>query len=131
MHDERVGPYTDRDRLTIEHVLPQSWEAFWPLPDGGDQLAHRIERDAAKHRLGNLALATQPLNAALSNAPWKSEVPPSKRDALRKFSQYMINKDVIEEPVWDEARIRERGERFAQIILATWPKPHVERAAVQ
>jgi hypothetical protein len=123
MHDEKVGRYADRDRLSIEHVLPQSWEANWPLPDGADDLEARIERDAAKHRLGNLALVTQSLNAALSNAPWTSESGPSKRSELAKFSQYLINKDVITQDHWDEQHIRERGEEFARTILRIWPKP--------
>lgn len=123
MHDARVGPYTDRDRLTIEHVLPQSWESHWPLPASGDALQNRIERDAAKHRLGNLALATQALNSTLSHAPWVSTNGSSKREALRKYSQYLINKDVIDEDEWDEGRIAARGETFTRIILALWPKP--------
>jgi len=123
MHDSKVGPFADRDRLTIEHVLPQSWEMWWPLPAAGDQLQNRIDRDMAKHRLGNLALVTQGLNSALSNAPWVSGQGPSKREALRRYSQYLINKDVIDEPGWDESRIVARGEKFAKIILQLWPKP--------
>ena len=125
MHDQKVGPYTDRDRLSIEHVLPQSWEANWPLPSGGDPLQARIERDAAKHRLGNLALVTQAFNAHLSNAPWTSAEPPSKREALAKYNQYLINKGVIDKPVWGEAQIVQRGEGFAKAILTVWPKPGV------
>ncbi len=126
MHDSKVGPYGDRDRLSIEHVLPQSWEMNWPLPGDVDPLEARIERDAAKHRLGNLALVTQVLNSSLSNAPWLNDSGPSKRKALTKFSQYLINKDVIDKRDWNEARIRDRGEFFAEVILRIWPKP--ERA---
>lgn len=123
MHDKKVGPYTDRDRLSIEHVLPQSWDANWPLPDVGDPLANRIERDSAKHRLGNLALVTRALNSSLSNAPWTSAEGPSKRAALEKYSQYLINKDVIDKAEWSESQIRDRGEEFARRILMIWPKP--------
>jgi hypothetical protein len=123
MHDPKVGPYTDRDRLTIEHILPQSWSGdAWPLPDGDDPLRATIERDSAKHRLGNLALVTQPLNSSLSNAPWDSGTV-SKRAALTKYNQYLINKDAVESPDWDERRIRERGERLAHKVLAIWPRP--------
>lgn len=124
MHGKKAGTFADRDRLTIEHVLPQAWdEAKWPLPSGVDPLAARIERDTAKHRLGNLALVTQALNSALSNAAWVSDVGPSKRDELRKYSQYLINKDVIDKPAWAEDQIRARGERFVEATLAIWPRP--------
>jgi len=123
MHDQMVGPYTDRDRLSIEHVLPQSWDANWPLPSDGDPLQARIERDAAKHRLGNLALVTSAFNSHLSNAPWISAGQPSKRDELAKYSQYMINKGVIDKLEWGESQISLRGEEFARAVLAIWPKP--------
>ena len=34
--EENVVP----PRLTIEHVLPQSWEAHWPLPTNTDIEQH-------------------------------------------------------------------------------------------
>jgi hypothetical protein len=128
MHHPKVGPYVDRDRLTIEHILPQSWEINWPLPDGPDHLQAQIERDSAKHRLGNMALVTQALNSSLSNAGWTS-AEPSKRAELMKYSQYLINKDAIESSTWGESEIRERGERFARVILSIWPKPESSVAA--
>jgi hypothetical protein len=127
MHGPKVGPYMDRDRLTIEHILPQAWDSNWPLPPGIDPLQAQIERDTAKHRLGNLALVTQALNSALSNAPWISDGP-SKRAELAKYSQYLVNKDAITSPEWDEQRIRDRGEGFATSIIQIWPKPGASAA---
>jgi hypothetical protein len=121
LHDAKVGPFADRDRLTIEHVLPQAWDPYWPLSPNGDPLQNRIERDTAKHRLGNLALVTQSLNSNVGNAPWVTEAGSSKRDGLRRYSQYMINKDVIDEEEWGEAQIAARGEKFARIVLSIWP----------
>ena len=54
--------------LTIEHVLPQEWSTHWPLPDGADPFQGRLDRDVAKHRLGNLTLVTGRLNPKMSNA---------------------------------------------------------------
>lgn len=122
LHDSKVGPFTDRDRLTIEHVMPQKWDLHWPLPEGADDLAARIERDAAKHRLGNLALVTTALNSSLSNAPWISMSGSSKRTELSKYSQYLINKDVIDQAAWGEEQIAVRGEKLAQSILKIWPR---------
>ena len=53
MRGALVGPFTEWGALSIEHVLPQEWRSNWPLPAGVDTLAVEIERDTAKHRLGN------------------------------------------------------------------------------
>lgn len=122
LHDPKVGPYADRDRLTIEHILPQTWHLNWPLPPGPDDVRRTIERDTAKHRMGNLALVTQPLNSALSNAPWNDGAA-SKRGALSRYNQYLINKQAIESDRWDEGTIAARTEWMAKRILEIWPKP--------
>ena len=122
LHDAKVGPFADRDRLTIEHILPQTWQLNWPLPPGSDEVRRTIERDTAKHRIGNLALVTQPLNSALSNAPW-DEGAASKRAALSKYNQYLLNKDAIESDRWDEGKIADRTEWMANRILEIWPRP--------
>ena len=44
--------------LTIEHVLPQSWEAHWPLPTKLDEEEARQERNRLLHTIGNLTLVT-------------------------------------------------------------------------
>jgi Protein of unknown function (DUF1524) len=78
--------------LSIEHALPQAWEKHW-LPEPGPDLETRKERRAAHvNRLGNLTLVTQPLNSALSNAPWASDgtSPISKRHELAKRSVLLI-----------------------------------------
>ena len=49
----------------------------------------REEREPHVNRLGNLTLVTQPLNAALSNAPWvATDGGHSKRDELAKRSVF-------------------------------------------
>lgn len=121
LHDPKVGTYADRDRLTIEHILPQTWQLNWPLPTGPDEVRRTIERDTAKHRIGNLALVTLPLNSALSNARWDGAA--SKRAALSKYNQYLINKDAVESDRWDEGEIADRTEWMAERILEIWSKP--------
>ncbi len=115
-------PFSDWNRLTVEHVLPQEWRPHWPLPSNVPELEATITRDASKHRLGNLTLVTQPLNSRLSNAPWASEEL-NKRDALRVHNVYMLNKPLIERAEWDERAIAERGEHLAVAVLRIWPGP--------
>ena len=105
--------------LTIEHVLPQEWGTHWSLPDGVDPFQARLERDAAKQRIGNLTLVTGRLNPKMSNASW-----PDKRAALREYSVMRISADIRNAETWDEAAIADRGERLTEIALAVWPRPY-------
>ena len=124
MRGALVGPFTAWGSLSIEHVLPQEWRSHWPLSPSVDELKAGIDRDAAKHRLGNLSLVTHPLNSSLSNAPWTAPTgQASKREALREFNVLMLNKSLVDLESWDESSIAERGERLAQRILRIWPGP--------
>jgi len=117
-------PFSDWNALTVEHVLPQEWSHNWPLPSDRPELEARIERDAAKHRLGNLTLVAQALNSGLSNGPWVATGDaPQKREGLRKHNVYMLNKPLVELPDWDEARIRARGDELGKVVLQIWPSP--------
>jgi hypothetical protein len=110
----------DYDGLTIEHVMPQSWEARWPLPDGTaeqQQLA-RQERERAVHRLGNLTLLTSSLNPDVSNGAWQT-----KRSAIEEHSLLRLNRHLCKNDVWDEEKIDERGRWLARQIAGIWPAP--------
>ena len=72
-------------KLTIEHLMPVSWERHWPIVidsaasnsiDGAAEL-----RNETVHRIGNLTLLTKELNPAVSNGPWLR-----KRDEILKHS---------------------------------------------
>jgi hypothetical protein len=54
-----------RNKLEVEHVLPQSWSAHWPLPPAVDPLQGQLDRDRLKHTFGNLTLATSSLNKTM------------------------------------------------------------------
>lgn len=111
--------------LTIEHLIPQSWEEHWPLPDAGDDVVN-LRADKARreriHRLGNLSLVTGSLNPALGNDPWTS-----KKAQLLQFSTLQLNADLLTNPLYavnfDEDSIDERGERLARLLVDEWPGP--------
>lgn len=55
-------------KLNVEHLIPQKWSQYYPLPT--DRPAEEAEqrRDVAVHKLGNLTLTTTKLNSSISNA---------------------------------------------------------------
>jgi hypothetical protein len=115
--------------LSIEHVMPQAWQAHWPPPDGEPEEAI-AQREAVLHRLGNLTLVTAPLNSSMQHSPWTKPgaVDPEvaeyeKRVELGKHSVLLLNSRLVAYDSWQEASIAERGKQLTGQILATWPGP--------
>lgn len=103
-------------KLEVEHVMPQSWQANWPLPDDHEAVQRR---NAHVNLLGNLTLVTGALNASMSNGAWDT-----KRAALDEHSLLLMNREVIKEPAWSEDTIQARGRDLIAHVLAIWPGPH-------
>lgn len=112
-------------KLTIEHVMPQSWRDNWPPLE--DDPSEGEERDELVHTLGNLTLVTARLNPALGNMPWQD-----KRQWLAKHSLLRLTHGTLLNPPsstdrddwadrWDEHRIRSRGSHLASLALRIWP----------
>ncbi len=104
--------------LTIEHLMPLSWEANWALSDGVDEEPAREYRNRIVHTIGNLTLVNQKLNSSLSNAPWKE-----KQEALLEYSVMTLNSELRHEHIWNEETIRSRSRRMAALIADCWPGP--------
>ena len=107
--------------LTIEHVLPQSWESHWPLPTNLDEQEARQERNQLLHTIGNLTLVSGRLNSAVSNAPWVR-----KRETLGEHSVLFLNHLLLAESknvAWDEQMILARSKRIAEVVSEVWPGP--------
>ena len=106
--------------LTIEHILPQNWKKYWPLPPIGTEEEVLQNRNLVIHTIGNLTLVTKKLNASLSNAPWEE-----KRNTLNKHTTLFLNKRLIDDhkTVWDETTIKERCQHLARVIAKIWPRP--------
>lgn len=118
--------------LTVEHILPQQWQAKWPLPDGSkglpmDALWKAVKddacaeatrkRNAALQTLGNLTILTQSLNSSVSNSEWAV-----KKPVLLQHSLLPINQQLHSATHWDEIAIGRRGEDLLGRALKLWPR---------
>lgn len=110
------------DKLEIEHILPQTWEPHWKLPDG----VSRDDRNWALHGIGNLTLISGPLNKELSHAPWTApDDAPSKRKGLGKHAKLDLNLRLLSEhPVeWHEDSMKARAGSLLTVARRIWPSP--------
>lgn len=111
-----------RGKLTIEHVMPQKWEANWPLNEDVadfDEAVHVRER--AIHTLGNLTLVNHKLNPSMSNAKWGT-----KAVALAEHSVLRLNQGLLStyrDAPFAEPQIAERAKALAEIAADIWPTP--------
>jgi hypothetical protein len=116
-----------KSSLTIEHIMPQRWREFWPVPEfdhrddsdvNVDNLARQAERDAFIDRLGNLTLLTGVLNSTVSNGPYSVKMP-----AVRSHSSLALNRDLIQFDNWDEQSITARGLSLFDVASRIWMAP--------
>ncbi len=110
-------PFDQYGKLTIEHVVPKSWDKHWNAVGEDTDLPNW---DLELGRLGNLTLVSGPMNSKLSNKSWDEKRPILERDNL------YLNRDIVEnievDRQWDIEAIRERGRRMAALICEIWPK---------
>jgi len=100
---KRQAKYCETDHfkadLTVEHILPVSWQDHWPLPDGSSPTREEIwqaeiaseedgtpigliaRRQRLLHTFGNLTILTKPLNSHVRNSAFTI-----KRQALKEHS---------------------------------------------
>lgn len=124
LHDpDMTDPVPIPATLHIEHVLPQSWKEHWPLPDGAEADAEPT-RERLLHTIGNLTLLKEPLNKAMSNAPWKaSGDKPAKRPAFQCHGLFVLNQKLAAKDEWDEQAMHVRSKELLKTALEIWPRP--------
>ncbi len=105
--------------LTVEHIMPQSWERNWPLSeDVVDKDEATDSREQAVKNIGNLTLVTNKLNPSLSNAAWSE-----KRGTLEKHTSLRLNWSLLNETlgVWNDETIHQRSETLSKMVAHIWP----------
>lgn len=108
---------TFEEKLTIEHLMPQKWDAYWPLPSEADPAEARATREELMHTMGNLTLVTQKLNPALSNGSWEA-----KRPEILKHSALALNRELVDVPRWDSQSIQDRGKALFGFACKEWSR---------
>lgn len=118
--------------LQIEHVLPQSWAAHWPLNGvsipanvvsmpflAKDEFEEHAEGIRARNQrlqtLGNLTLLNKYLNPAASNGPLDLKRVEYKNSVLR------LNRHFDSLTIWDEEAIEARGKLLGEALCKIWP----------
>ena len=121
-----------RSALTIEHIMPQKWQAAWPLPgmeglteqEYAPELVNQIRaRNSSINVLGNLTLMTQALNSTISNGPFTVKVP-----AIKANAALSLNRELGVFNHWDESTIQKRGEALFEVARDIWMPP--QRAVI-
>lgn len=119
LHNDKTEQVRINKTLTVEHLLPRSWEAHWPLPVDEDESEVRSRRSSLLHTIGNLTLLTHTLNPAVSNGSW-----PKKRTQILKHSALNLNRPLEEYDEWNEEAIVKRGRALFKVAKRVWPRPN-------
>jgi Protein of unknown function DUF262/Protein of unknown function (DUF1524) len=121
-----AAPVLPAEKLTIEHLLPQSWrEEGWPIDESTPRTMaqEQIDRAALMHTLGNLTLVTFEENQRLADKPWAEKI------TLLPSSPLRLNQH-LPATFGSAASIRARGEFLADLICAALPGPDSAPVAV-
>lgn len=135
---EEPAPLSLND-VDIDHILPQSWFAHWPLADGTHasneeavaaesqrllaepddaRVVAILARQDAVPRIGNLTMIHYGVNRSLQNHAFDA-----KRKAFFEHSNLQINRAQMTLTDWNESRIDERGAMLLEAALRIWSRP--------
>lgn len=124
--------------LDIDHILPQSWYEYWPLPGGvkanaseaypayllevsgvplNDRQAAIRKRVKAVPTLGNLTLLNLSVNREARHKDFQV-----KKQLLIANTNLSLNVKLIGQDSWDEDAIGERGKLLAAAALKIYPR---------
>jgi len=107
-------------QYSLEHLMPKKWENNWRTFSNQEET---IKRNRKLLTLGNLAIITQPLNASIRDADWKTkkEGKGSKKEGLNKYASSLeILNQFLNLDEWNEERIEERAEFLFEKAKEIW-----------
>lgn len=99
----------DSNKITIEHIMPQTLSSDWQHEIGQDDDGHKRYVDT----LGNLTLSG--LNSELGNMSF------SKKRKIYSESGISMNRDISKCDNWPLTEIQRRSELLANYAIKLWP----------
>ena len=101
-----------RERLTIEHVMPQKLTYEWGryLGDNAEEI-HGRQRD----RLANLTLSGDATNSSMGTISFNAKKEMYKKSAIG------MTRRLAQENIWDEDAMERRAEQLMLSALDCWP----------
>lgn len=127
------------DSLDIDHIMPQSWYAHWPLSDNSTvtveeslaanelrfatieldvRMMEIISRDSHIPRIGNLTMVHYGVNRSLQNYDFEA-----KRQAFFEHSHLQLNRALTKYEKWDEEAIQARSDMLFEFAKELWRGP--------
>ena len=112
---------TPKDKISIEHIYPQSETAAWELAFNG---IGKKEREAYRNSLGNLLLLSFAINSSLQNDAFADKKEPKYRERIKLRNGYADGShseiEVSRCKDWGPDEIRERGIRLLEFMEKRW-----------
>lgn len=105
------------DKVTIEHLMPQTLTPWWKQNLGGDDKSAEVF-DKYLNSIGNLTPVSQNYNSSFKNYPWDT-----KKASLQDV-QFKITSELPEKyATWDEASLIERNANIAERAISAITSP--------
>ncbi|MFC3282631.1 GmrSD restriction endonuclease domain-containing protein [Litchfieldella rifensis] len=113
---------TSKDKISIEHIYPQSETVAWKTAFKG---IRKRNRDAYRNSLGNLLLLSSAINSSLQNDTFaEKKKPKSNSDGTKLRNGYADGShseiEVSHCEDWGPDEIRERGVRLLKFMEKRW-----------
>ena len=106
----------DTERMTVEHVLPQTvssrseWAKLWP---------NKEKREEWVHRLANLVILTRSRNAKAQNDDFAK-----KKDAYfkgkKEVSSFALTAQVLQTDSWTPEVVQQRQKDLLSVLVQKW-----------
>ena len=122
---------TPKDKVSIEHIYPQTETAEWRLPFKG---IRKKQREHYQCSLGNLLLLSSAINSSLQNDGFTDKKTPKiGRDGVKLRNGYSDGShseiEVSACETWGPNQIRERGIRLLKFLEKRWDLRFFDDAA--
>lgn len=124
------------DSLDIDHIMPQSWYAYWSLMDGtlvsndeilsadnlrfstidlDERMLAIINRQSHVPQIGNLTMLHYGVNRSLQNRAFEA-----KQQSFFEHSHLQLNRELTKHSKWDEESIQQRSEVLFDFAREIW-----------